>query len=83
MKKLHIQYNSPVVLSFALLSLAALLLVIGGINMVLIGMIGEYVGRIYLLNNCIPQYVIRTVVGAEEEEDSHPAGQNRGQRPCN
>lgn len=64
-------------------SLAALLLVIGGINMVLIGMIGEYVGRIYLLNNCIPQYVIRTVVGAEEEEDSHPAGQNRGQRPCN
>ena len=26
MKKLHIQYNSPVVLSFALLSLAALLL---------------------------------------------------------
>ena len=36
--------------------------------MILMGLIGEYVGRLYLLNNCIPQYVIRTVVGVSPHD---------------
>ena len=48
-------------------SIAALVLLIGGLNMIMIGMIGEYVGRIYMLNNCIPQYVIRTVIGKTDK----------------
>ena len=40
-------------------SLAALVLFIGGIIMMLLGMIGEYVGRIYISINKSPQYVIR------------------------
>lgn len=49
-------------------SIAALVLLVGGINMILMGLIGEYVGRLYLLNNCIPQYVIRTVVGVSPHD---------------
>lgn len=49
-------------------SIAALVLLVGGINMILMGLIGEYVGRLYLLNNCIPQYVIRTVVGGSPHD---------------
>lgn len=40
-------------------SLVALLLIIGGIIMMILGMIGEYVGRIYLCINSTPQYVIK------------------------
>ena len=40
-------------------SLMATLLVIGGIIMLILGMIGEYIGRIYICINNSPQYVIR------------------------
>ena len=43
-------------------SLFATLLFIGGFIMILLGLIGEYVGRGYLINNKIPQYVIREEV---------------------
>ncbi len=43
-------------------SVVALICLIGGMIMLLLNMIGEYVGRIYLLINRIPQYVIREVV---------------------
>lgn len=42
-------------------SLIACLFIIGGILMLQIGMVGEYIGRLYLLNNRIPQYVIRGI----------------------
>lgn len=35
---------------------------VGGVLMLLLGMIGEYIGRIYMLSNNIPQYTIRTIV---------------------
>jgi len=40
-------------------SIIALLLLIGGIIMLLLGMIGEYLGRIYICINNAPQYVIK------------------------
>ena len=40
-------------------SLISVLLLLGGILLVSLGMIGEYVGRIYLCLNKTPQYVIR------------------------
>ena len=43
-------------------STIAAILFIGGILMLLLGMIGEYVGRILILLNHVPQFVIREVV---------------------
>lgn len=40
-------------------SLSALLLFLSGIIMIMLGMIGEYIGRIYISINNSPQYVIR------------------------
>lgn len=40
-------------------SVIVVLLLIGGILMVILGLIGEYVGRIYININGLPQYVIR------------------------
>jgi len=40
-------------------SMFAVMLFIGGFIMLFMGLIGEYVGRGYLINNHIPQYVIR------------------------
>lgn len=42
-------------------SLMAIILVVGGIIMLLLGIIGEYVGRIYICINNAPQYVIKDV----------------------
>lgn len=40
-------------------SLMSMLLIIGGTLMMMIGLLGEYVGRIYLNGNRAPQFVIR------------------------
>ena len=39
-----------------------------GFIMIFLGLIGEYVGRGYLINNHIPQYVIRDVVRKKKEK---------------
>lgn len=44
-------------------SLMAGLLFIGGIMMIMQGLIGEYIGRIYISQNKMPQYVIREIAG--------------------
>lgn len=44
-------------------SIMAALLFIGGVIMLLLGIIGEYIGRIYVCINNAPQYVIREKVG--------------------
>ena len=43
-------------------SMFAMMLFIGGFIMIFLGLIGEYVGRGYLINNHIPQYIIREEV---------------------
>lgn len=44
-------------------SIMATIVLIGGLLMMLMGMLGEYVGRIYICLNKSPQYVIRNTVG--------------------
>ncbi len=43
-------------------STTALLLIIGGIILLVLGLVGEYVGRIFMCVNASPQYVEREVV---------------------
>lgn len=40
-------------------SIMSIILIIGGILMILLGLIGEYIGRIYISINNSPQYVIK------------------------
>ena len=55
-------------------SIMAALLFIGGVIMVLLGLIGEYIGRIYISLNNSPQYVIRDEVNFKtEEREKDPA----------
>lgn len=46
-------------------STMAAILVIGGIIMLLLGIIGEYLGRLYICINNAPQYVIRDRINLE------------------
>lgn len=47
-------------------STMAVLLFIGGMIMLILGLIGEYIGRIYICLNDSPQYVIRETVNIEK-----------------
>lgn len=49
-------------------SMMAVLLFIGGIIMMMLGMIGEYIGRIYISINNSPQYVIKETVNMNKEQ---------------
>ena len=51
-------------------SLMAVLLLVSGIMMLMLGMIGEYIGRIYISLNNSPQYVIRDEVNFEYQRKS-------------
>lgn len=46
-------------------SLMSALLFIGGIIMIMLGLIGEYIGRIYISINNSPQYVIREKINCD------------------
>ena len=46
---------------------AALILIIGGLNLLLLGLVGEYVGRVFMCVNVAPQYVEREYLPAGEE----------------
>lgn len=45
-----------------------ILLVLGGLILFVLGMIGEYIGRIYISMNSSPQYIVRRVVGNTENK---------------
>ncbi|NLI21879.1 MAG: glycosyltransferase family 2 protein [Clostridiales bacterium] len=55
-------------------STIAVLLVLGGIIIALMGVVGEYIGRIYLSINRCPQYVVRNVIDRREAAPPRPAG---------
>lgn len=62
--------NPDVPLGFS--SLMSAQMFIGGMLMLMLGLIGEYIGRIYITLNNSPQYVIREIIGEVEtrkEED--------------
>ncbi len=46
-------------------STMAVILIVGGIIMIMLGLIGEYVGRIYICINNSPQYVIKEIIKDE------------------
>ena len=48
-------------------SMMATILFIGGMLMLILGMIGEYVGRIYICLNRSPQYVVKEKVNMEQD----------------
>ena len=48
-------------------STMAVTILVGGMLMMMLGIIGEYVGRIYLCLNHNPQYVVRSVISNEED----------------
>lgn len=49
-------------------STVAIMLFIGGLIMLMLGMIGEYIGRIYISINNSPQYVVRETINVEDEK---------------
>ena len=49
-------------------SLVATNILIGGMIMLILGVIGEYIGRIYLSLNQNPQYVVKEVIKSEKSE---------------
>ena len=52
-------------------SLLAAVLLIGGILMIMLGIMGEYVGRIYMTVSDLPQYNIRCTVNVPKQEEGH------------
>lgn len=56
--------NPAVPMGFS--SLMAAVVFIGGMQMLLLGLIGEYIGRIYVCMNNSPQYVIREIINMEK-----------------
>lgn len=59
--------NPAVPLGFS--SLMSAVVFLGGMIMLMLGLIGEYVGRIYISLNNSPQYVIREVIGQKGNEN--------------
>ena len=55
-------------------SLMAVMLFIGGAIMLLLGVIGEYVGRMYISINCSPQYVVRKTYNIENDSERSRGG---------
>lgn len=49
-------------------SLMSVLLIIGGLILLSLGLIGEYIGRIYMCINTTPQYIVRDTVNLGEEK---------------
>ena len=56
-------------------SIVAILLFMGGLIMVMLGIIGEYIGRIYISLNNSPQYVIKQTVNFDtDQKDKSQSG---------
>jgi undecaprenyl-phosphate 4-deoxy-4-formamido-L-arabinose transferase len=48
-----------------------LLLIVGGFILIMLGLVGEYVGRVFMCVSATPQYVEReTVHAARDAEDA-------------
>ena len=50
-------------------STIAIILIMGGMILLVLGMIGEYIGRIYICINNSPQYVVREKIGGSCKTD--------------
>ena len=52
-------------------SLIVSLLVISGIQLFALGMVGEYLGRLFLKDNGNPQFIIRKAVNCKKNPNGH------------
>lgn len=50
-------------------STISIMLFIGGLIMLMLGMIGEYIGRIYISINNSPQYVVKETINIDDTDD--------------
>ena len=50
-------------------SIFSAILLVGGLIMMMLGVIGEYLGRMYMIENNMPQYSIRDVDGIKVDEN--------------
>lgn len=57
--------NPAVPMGFS--STMAALMFIGGMLMIMLGLIGEYIGRMYICMNSAPQFVVRDLIPTKEE----------------
>ncbi len=57
--------NPAVPLGFS--SLMSAILIIGGLILLVLGLVGEYIGRMYICMNNAPQFVVRDFIPAKEE----------------
>lgn len=51
-------------------STMAAILLVGGLILIFMGLIGEYIGRIYMCINETPQYVVKEITGYEENKET-------------
>ena len=51
------------------------LMFIGGVMMLMLGLIGEYIGRMYICMNSAPQYVVRDLIAISEEDKNDTKNQ--------
>lgn len=65
---LLIKYAVGVRLSYPFFAIVNLLLFMFGISMCLIGLLGEYIGRMYICINNAPQYVIKEKININHKE---------------
>ena len=66
-KKIFIQ---PPGLVTGFSALMSVIVFMGGMLMLMLGLVGEYMGRVYISINSSPQFVIREVVGKEAWEQA-------------
>ena len=52
-------------------TIVSLLTFFSGLVLMIMGMIGEYIGRIYICINKSPQYVIKNIINLNEEKNVH------------
>ena len=57
-------------------SLMCTMLILFGITFLILGIIGEYLGKVILKQSRTPQYVIRDTVNIEEQDSLESSGQN-------
>lgn len=50
-------------------STISIIMIIGGLILIVLGIIGEYIGRIYICINQAPQYIVREKIGGMEEKE--------------
>ena len=58
-------------------SIISLMCIIGGVNLSVVGMVGEYIGRMFMCLNHQPQYVVKNYAHRGSESSELPQEENR------